>query len=94
MLSPCKNFYNLIIKQENLSTELGFLKKHLKMNITNSISEVYHTSETVHLKLQETLDFYLGPVKIEIRKKLFDYLETDLQIFNYTWDYVSNNLTI
>ena len=95
--SPCKNFYNLIIKQEFLTAELGFLTKHLKMNLKdNDLSQVYH-SNTATLDLetyQSIAHLYLDPLKLMTRKFLYEYFFIDLQIFNYSYDYKTNKIKL
>ena len=94
-LSPCDNFYNIIVKQEFFSKELGFLANHLKMNLKNNdLSNVYH-SNTAKLDLesfQKTANFYLDPLKMNTRKLLYEYFAADLNIFNYGWNFENNKL--
>ena len=95
--SPCKNFYNLIIKQEFLTAELGFLTKHLKMDLKNTdISQVYHSNTaTLDFKTYQSIaHLYLDPLKLTTRKLLYEYFLIDFQIFNYSWDYKTNEIKL
>ena len=96
-LSPCENYYNLIVKQEFLSEELGFLTEHLKMNLTNvEISDFHHSNKVLSglEALQKHAHFYLDPLTVETREKLFNYFKNDLQIFGYTYNYKTNEITL
>ena len=94
-LSPCENFYNIIVKQEFLSQELGFLATHLKLNLTNTnLANTYH-SNSAKLDLeyfQKTANFYLDQIKIETRKLLFEHFAVDLTIFGYGWNFENNKI--
>ena len=42
---PCNNYFNLIIRQENLGEEFGFLANHLKMKKEDcDPNQVYHSN--------------------------------------------------
>ena len=85
------------MKQEFLSEELGFLTEHLKMNLTNvEISDFHHSNKVLSglEALQKHVHFYLDPINVQTREKLFNYLKYDLDIFGYTWNYKTNEITL
>lgn len=95
---PCNNYYNLIIRQERLADELGFLTAHLKFNLKkNDPAKMVHSNqrETPNLETyQKQMDRYLGPVPVQIRKRLYDFFKPDLDIFHYGWNYVNNTISL
>ena len=96
-LSPCNNYYNLIVKQEFLAEELGFLTNHLKMNLTTEeISNFHHSNHIITglEALQKHVHSYLDPITVQTREKLFNYFKNDLDIFGYTWNYKTNEITL
>ena len=96
-LSPCHNYYNLIVKQEFLAEELGFLTTHLKMNLTTEkISDFHHSNRIITglEALQKHVHLYLDPITVQTREKLFNYFKNDLDIFGYTWNYKTNEITL
>ena len=95
---PCNNYYDLIIRQERLSVELGFLTTHLKLNLQkNDPAKMFHSNnrEMPNLETyQKEINRYLGPVPVKIRKQLYDLFQPDLDIFHYGWNYIDNTISV
>ena len=94
--SVCKNYNDLIIRQENLAEDLGFLFEHLNITLPEEISpkNTYHSSSETgkfndnQMKFKENFD----RLSIARRKKLFEMYEPDLSILNYQWNIEDNSI--
>ena len=90
---PCNNYYDLIIRQEDLGEELGFLTKHLKLDLKKADpTKLFHSNSAKSDKIENYVKFYLDPIPIAIRAKLFNLFKDDLDIFMYGWNYTSNTI--
>ena len=67
------------------------------MTLENTdLSQVYH-SNTATLDVetyQSIAHLYLDPLKLTTRKLLYEYFLIDFQIFNYSWDYKTNEIKL
>ena len=93
--APCKNLNDLIIRQENLSEDLGFIFNHLNISIPEvSLSTKFHSTavsgafDESQAKFKKNFD----KLTTETRRKLFEIFEPDLQILDYKWDLKTNLL--
>jgi hypothetical protein len=91
---PCNNYFNLIIRQENLGEEFGFLANHLKMKKEDcDPNQVYHSNSNSLSSSVLKYEKYLDTVPAQIKQVLYDFLEDDLKIFGYGWNLTTNKLT-
>ena len=94
--APCKNFNDLIIRQENLAEDLDFLFVHLNISIPDEISPrtTFHSSTASgefnenQMKLKKNFE----KLSMDKRKKLFEMYEPDLYILDYKWNIETNSI--
>lgn len=93
--APCKNLNDLIIRQENLSEDLGFIFDHLNISLPeDSFTTKFHSTavsgefDENQAKFKKNFD----KLTMKTRQKLFEIFEPDLQILDYKWDLETNLL--
>merc|ERR1712227_1149614 len=68
---PCNNYYDLIIRQESLGEEMGFLARHLNMNLNQTDpTKLFHSNSNKVKNYENYVKLYLDPIPISIRSKL------------------------
>ena len=86
--APCKNLNDLIIRQENLSEDLGFIFDHLNISLPEGSFTTKFHSTAVSGEFKKNFD----KLTMKTRQKLFEIFEPDLQILDYKWDLETNLL--
>ena len=91
-MSPCTTYYDIIIRQERLSEELGTVinATNMKLPADRGPSHVVHSHSDHGMDIRSSFKETMDALPIPQRNKLKEIYKLDLQVFGYSWNVKTN----